>query len=464
MIKFLLLLLIPYHSYGWINPESFDSSYLELEEGLSSDHIRNSVKSAKGKLSSHIVESILHDKRDLVAEDFNIPDYFYDSVYFWFSIYSQFSSEQVVIHDANDLNIIYNVIDFSEMFDSNLDKFAKANLKNRLTLEYTRKLKKILRALSTANFTKLNSEQFDILQALKKSKSKIPKSSKKRKVFFHKLARSIRTQSGQRNKIYHGIIRSTPYYPFLNAKLKLFDHPKEILAIPFLESSFNPKAISKVDAAGIWQFMEYTNNLFMPKKTRYLDYRKNPFISTLGAFHLLKENKLILRRWDMAITAYNSGTNNLVKARKKYRKRKNLDLAYVLDHYKSKSLGFASKNFYSEFLALAHVLAYKEIIYPLKGLEEQMQGLDSTINIYIAKCSIKPSYLFSLLKQKSPHIEELNQHFLKPKHKFPRGTLIVSDTFLSPKYYFKLSPEQLKSVFPKKYAQYIRQHKCGKLP
>lgn len=462
MNYFFLSFIIASQCLAWHAPEAFRSSYIEIEEGIDADNIRTSFKDAKDQLSSDLVDTILNDKKHLIDDRFKIPEYFKDSVYFWFSIYSQFTSEQVVIHDMANLDIIYRVIDYRDIFKSDLNRFAKANLKTKLTKEYTRKLRKILKVLATANFGKLNTEQFDVLRVLRKAKIKIPKSRKKRKYFFRKLAKNIRAQSGQRDKIYQGIIRSMPYQPFLFSKVALFKLPPEILSIPFLESSFNPKAVSKVDAAGIWQFMEYTNNLFMPKKTRLIDYRINPFIATLGALHLLKENKLILRKWDMAITAYNSGTRNLVKARKKYKKKKNLDLAYVLTHYKSKSLGFASKNFYSEFLALVHTLAYKEIIYPLEGLENQMKELNTNVDIYISKCRIRPSKFFKLLKKSSPHIEDLNRHFLKPKRRYPRGVFVVSDVKLTSKRYYKLSDKELKGVFPKKYYRYIRKKKCGK--
>lgn len=460
-IAFFLFFLIT-QSYAWHSPDSFRSGYVEIEEGIDADNIRTSFKDAKDQLSSKLVDIILNDKKNRVDDTFIIPDYFHDSVYFWFSIYSQYTSEQVVIHDMQNLDIIYKVIDFRDIFSSGLNRFAKANLKSKLSLEYTRKLRKVLKYLSTANFGKLNTEQYDVLRLLRKAKVKIPKNRKRRKKFFRNLAKNIRAQSGQRDMIYQGIVRSAPYFPYLLSKISLFKLPREILSIPFLESSFNPKAVSKVDAAGIWQFMKYTNNLFMPKKTRVIDYRVNPFIATLGAMHLLKENRLILRRWDMAITAYNSGTSNLVKARKKYRKKKKLDLAYVLRNYKSKSLGFASKNFYSEFLALAHTLAYKDIIYPLEGLEKQMKNLNSKVHVYVSKCRIRPNKFFKLLKKSSPHIEDLNKHFLKPKRRYPRGVLVVSDVNLTSKRYYKLSDKELKSVFPKKYSRYIRKKKCGK--
>jgi membrane-bound lytic murein transglycosylase D len=146
--------------------------------------------------------------------------------------------------------------------------------------------------------------------------------------------------------IHKGLLRSFAYDNFFKKHLKLFNLPKELLAIPFLESSFNRDATSRVNAAGMWQFMPYIGNLMMPKTTDNVDYRYNPVVSTIAAFHLLKENKMILKSWDLAITAYNSGTKHLIRARRKFKNRtKNINLSYVLKNYKHAHLGFASKNF-----------------------------------------------------------------------------------------------------------------------
>ena len=58
-----------------------------------------------------------------------------------------------------------------------------------------------------------------------------------KKEFFVKLATRLRTLTGQRNKVHQGVVRALPYFPFLEKKAALFGLPKEILAIPFLESS-----------------------------------------------------------------------------------------------------------------------------------------------------------------------------------------------------------------------------------
>ena len=292
----------------------------------------------------------------------------------------------------------------------------------------------------------------------------LPSGKVKRRKFFNSLLVRLRTQTGQRDQVYAGITRSLPYWEFLLKQVKSFGLPPELLSISFLESSFNPKAYSKVAAAGVWQIMPLIGNLILPRRTKSIDYRLNPVVSSLGALHLLRENKMILKRWDLAIPAYNSGTRFFVKMKKKLRgNKKHYNLEYILKNFKSSSIGFASRNFYTEFLALAHVLAYKDRIFPIDGLEENIKGFRDPANlkIYISKCSIKPERIFNLLKNKTPLIRDINSHFKHPNNLFKRGTLLVHDGVLSPKKYYELTQKELKKTFPKKYYRNIRNKSCG---
>lgn len=463
IVAFLILFIQP--SLAWTPPESFDSTYIEIEEAILEATIRGHYKNADLNLSDDLVKKIFDDKYNLVKPEFDIPKYFRSSVRFWFNIYTQFSSKQVVIHDMENLDLVYNVIDFSDLYShDNIHKFAKAKIQTQLSLEYTRRLKQIFKRLHSKALNKLNKEEEAIVTAIKKSGLKIPTTKKSKKKFFINLSKNIRTQTGQRNMIYQGIIRSKPYLPFLEEQLQNFRLPKEVLSISFLESSFNIEAKSKVAASGIWQFMPYISNLFMPKITDKVDYRQNPIISSLAAFHLIKENKLNLRRWDLAIPAYNSGPKHLKKALKKLsprKKKSTIGLDYILTHYKHPHIGFASRNFYSEFLALTRVLAYKDLIYPLKGVKIDYKFKSPhRIGVYVSKCSFIPEKFFNIQEENSPKIRELNYHFLTPKSKYPRGTIVVSDIDLDGKKFHRLTPQQFRKRFPKNFYKFIKGKSC----
>lgn len=456
------LLLFTFPCFAiWAPPESFNSSYLEIEEHLLASRITKNASNAKTALNNETVSTILEDKMNRVSDDFTIPKYFKASVQFWFSIYTQYTSQHVVIHDKENLNLIYNVIDFSELHNSSINRFSKSKLQSDLSLEHVRRIRGILKSLRSKNLSKLNTEEYAVLKSINKV-FKTPKNKKRRIQFFKNLSKNLRTQTGQRDMIHQGVVRSLPYQPYLVSQFKYFKLPKELLAIAFLESSFNIQAESKAAAVGIWQFMPYIGNLFMPRRSKYSDYRQNPIISSISAMHLLKQNKMILKRWDLAVPAYNSGTKHLVRAKRQFKNIKDLSLEYVLKHYKNSHIGFASKNFYSEFLALAHVLAYKDIIYPLKGISiNNYFGKSDSIHIFVTKCSLKPKKFFNKQISSSPKIKELNSHFKYLNRSFPRGTVVVSNLNLTKRKYFKLSAKHIRSHYPKNYYKLIRNKKCN---
>src|SRR5690606_14938545 len=117
---------------------------------------------------------------------------------------------------------------------------------------------------------------------------------------------------------------------------------------------------SKVGASGVWQFMRYIGSHFMDINRRH-DGRSQPLMATASALHLLRQNIKIMGRWDLAITAYNSGTKHLLKGRRLMEsKKREGSLANILEYYEHEHIGFASKNFYAEFLALTRALAYRD--------------------------------------------------------------------------------------------------------
>lgn len=174
----------------------------------------------------------------------------------------------------------------------------------------------------------------------------IPKKKSARLKLISKLAENVRAQTGQRENISKGLERVNYYRETLTALMDIFEIPPELINISFLESSFNPDAKSKVGATGAWQFMRHTGKHFM-RIDQYVDQRLNPVISSISAFHLLKQNFQILKDWSLAIAAYNSGTKHLLRARRKLMRRdvKKINLEKALKNYSHPHIGFASENF-----------------------------------------------------------------------------------------------------------------------
>jgi membrane-bound lytic murein transglycosylase D len=116
-----------------------------------------------------------------------------------------------------------------------------------------------------------------------------------------------------------------------------------------VESSFKHDAVSRFGAVGLWQFMRHTGQEYMTIDD-VLDERRDPIRATHAAAHFLLENYLELESWPMAITAYNHGTEGMLRA-----KKLKGDFEVVFKKYRGRHFGFASRNFYSEFLAARDV-------------------------------------------------------------------------------------------------------------
>lgn len=458
-VFFLFLFSLETHAVSFQN--YFQNDVLEIEKILLESSFSYSdfnTLSPSDKFST-----LIDDPMDRINDNFTVHPYFETKVRFWFNIYAMYSSNYVVIHDKSNLKIIYEVINFSDLDKSIQNKFTKSALQVQFVLDHTKDLKTALinlsKGLSPGDLEK------KIITTLKIAGKEIPKSKKARKKFYLALKDNIRAQTGQRDNIRNGLINIKPFYPTIKKIIREFNLPEELLAISFLESSFNIYAVSKVGATGVWQFMEFIGKAFMTVN-KDQDGRRNPLISTVSAMHLLKQNKQILKSWDLAVAAYNSGTKHFVKARRLF-KRKKLDLPFMLKNYRHPHIGFAAKNFYGEFLALVYLLSYQDLLFEKEEListnkKKNLNIKKDNINFYITLCNLKPDKYFRLLKKSSPDAKALNRHIVKTKKTYKRGLALVSDIKLNKKKYLKIPFDQLPKYYPKKWYKLAKNHKCSR--
>jgi membrane-bound lytic murein transglycosylase D len=164
-------------------------------------------------------------------------------------------------------------------------------------------------------------------------------------VDFRNAMRNLRCQVGQKDPFRQGIIRSGAYLAEMKQIFRDAGLPEDLIYLPHVESSFNPRAYSKFGAAGMWQFTRSTGKSYM-NISYAVDERRDPIISTRAAARLLKKNYKKFRNWPMAITAYNHGVTGMLRAQ---RRKGNYET--IFKEYRSRIFKFASRNFYSEFLA-----------------------------------------------------------------------------------------------------------------
>ncbi|MBT3981993.1 MAG: transglycosylase SLT domain-containing protein [Bacteriovoracaceae bacterium] len=462
LVKYLTLLLCPLLAHGFDVHRSLNNDFSQIEEIIKENTISPEFKPKHSFLTIPVVDKILSDPLNIVHKDLKVDPYWYIPTRFWFSIYTQYTTRHVVFHDKNNLGLVYEVIDYSDLSYAPLNSFVRRKIQNRHNRIKKRKIIKNLENLRDRK--KLNNPSTKQLKWLiQASNLSIPRKKSARYKFFNKLIGNLRAQTGQREQIFQGVINSLPYRDYMLKLAGQFRIPRDLLAIPFLESSFNTKAVSKVGASGIWQIMPIIGRRLFPKEKKVLDFRRNVFFATVGAMHLLKQNHRILKSWDLAITAYNSGTKHLLRAKRKL-KLKKMKLKDVFEGYKHPHLGFASKNFFAEFLALAHVLAYKDIIFPLEGvsdIEDQPSFNTKDLGFYISLCGYYPKKLFNAVKANSKDIFQINNHIRNIKIPFKRGSLLVSDVPLDSKRYYNVSFRKIARHFPRHWKKFISNQSCS---
>ncbi|MDZ7268104.1 MAG: LysM peptidoglycan-binding domain-containing protein [candidate division KSB1 bacterium] len=273
------------------------------------------------------------------AHLFPMPEEIRNNVEFWKKVYAVYPTNQVLIHDINDLSIIYEIVDI----DNSQGEYAYRQEWRKIEA-----IKDEYRSILTA----LADRRLDLTNPGARAKRVLEiygaEADPER---LRTAANSIRGQLGLKDRFLLGMQRSGLYLDFIEKILAEHGLPRELAVLPHVESSFNYKAYSKVGAAGLWQFTRYTGRLFM--RIDYdIDERLDPLRATEAAAKLLKLNYSELGSWPLAITAYNHGLQGMKRAKAQF----GTDFGRIYTSYQSRSFGFASRNFYAEFLAALEVV------------------------------------------------------------------------------------------------------------
>ncbi|MCT8339348.1 LysM peptidoglycan-binding domain-containing protein [Flavobacteriaceae bacterium TK19130] len=113
------------------------------------------------------------------------------------------------------------------------------------------------------------------------------------------------------------------YFPMFEEQLDKHGLPLEMKYLAVVESALDPRAVSRVGATGLWQFMFSTGKIFGLDVNSYVDERTDPIMATEAASKYLKSLYSSLGDWDLALAAYNSGPGNVSKAIRRSGGKKN---------------------------------------------------------------------------------------------------------------------------------------------
>jgi len=256
------------------------------------------------------------------------------NVAFWTRIYSEVDGDGGLLHDSRHLDVIYEVVRFPPGLSSRARERRTEALKSRI--------RSTLRTLATGKRTGLTADEAAVLSRWPEGVSNAT---------LREAAQRVRFQLGQADKFRAGVARAGAWREHIEKTLLEHDVPVELAALPHVESSFNPRAYSRVGAAGLWQFTRGTGRRYL-RVDHVVDERMDPIRATVAAARLLRDNQQRLDAWPLAITAYNHGVAGMSRAVSQLGTD---DISEIVERYSSRTFGFASRNFYAEFLAALDV-------------------------------------------------------------------------------------------------------------
>ena len=248
------------------------------------------------------------------------------AVRFWTRVYTEVDTQSGFLHDARNLAVVYDRMP--------LDRRQIENRRNQIQTD--------LRVLAGGKRSGLSEGQRQILSLWPEGVSN---------EVLREAVDNVRFQLGQSDRFLGGLRRSGAYRQHIDAVIREKGLPAELAVLPHVESSFNPNAYSSAAAAGMWQFGRATGQRFM-RIDHIVDERMDPYIASNAAMSLLEYNHSVLGTWPLALTAYNHGAGGIARA---VRETGTTDIETIVANYRGRAFGFASRNFYAQFLAVLDV-------------------------------------------------------------------------------------------------------------
>ncbi|MBU1612540.1 MAG: LysM peptidoglycan-binding domain-containing protein [Proteobacteria bacterium] len=150
--------------------------------------------------------------------------------------------------------------------------------------------------------------------------------------------------------------RSEQYLPMVREAMDRHDIPHDIAMLPFVESGYNPRALSRAGAGGMWQFMPYTGRKYGLSVNWWIDERRDPYLATEAAISYLKDLHELFGDWHLALAAYNAGEGKIGRAVKAVQAESFFDLSRKNNRLKHKyKLRSETLNYIPKFIAISKI-------------------------------------------------------------------------------------------------------------
>ena len=145
--------------------------------------------------------------------------------------------------------------------------------------------------------------------------------------------------------------RYVQYKDIILPILDEYDLPEELIVVSMIEAGLDPKAVSRAQAVGLWQFMYSTGKEYGLNRNWYIDERQDPIKSTHAAAKYFKDLYKEFDDWYLVLAAYNGGWGRLNRA---------LKLHETSDYWQLYSLPQETKNYIPYYLSAAIIVKNPE--------------------------------------------------------------------------------------------------------
>jgi membrane-bound lytic murein transglycosylase D len=195
------------------------------------------------------------------------------------------------------------------------------------------------------------------------------------------------------------------YFPMFEEALAKQNVPLEIKYLAVVESALNPKAVSRMGATGLWQFMYHTGKQYKLKIDSYVDERSDPLKASEAAAQYMTNMYKIFGDWDLVLASYNSGPGNVAKAIRRSGGQKNywnirknlpketqgyvpafLATMYLYEYHKEHGLKPEKalvKHFNTDTIAIKQQMSFKQISDLLDVPVAQLQLLNPSYKLNV---------------------------------------------------------------------------------
>jgi membrane-bound lytic murein transglycosylase D len=282
------------------------------------------------------------------SDTFPVPAEIQPNVDFWRHVYGIWGRGDVAIHDDQYMDVIYEVVKLPSPIKEGYTDSQRELVRSR-TDAYKGQLQLLEERVRTGQ--SLDSGDKALL-------AKFERSGGGRSAIYGSADR-VRSQRGLRERFHRGVEISGRYDTAFREIMRSYGVPEDLAYLPHVESSFQTNARSGVGAAGVWQFMPATGRMYM-NVDGTVDERLDPIIAADGAARYLSQAHRRLGSWPLAITSYNHGQGGMANAKAQHGN----DIGAIVTNYRGQYFGFASRNFYAEFIAAREVTRNADRYFP----------------------------------------------------------------------------------------------------